>query len=124
MRGAADAPDTDFFALEIFGFFDFGFAHDAVGENVLHRANENKVGVAGEISTDGPLAANDRDGATAAAHRRSYNARRGDVNELKVQIILRIEARFVRKPGQSHSDARRRLEANKFFRRTPPRVCT
>src|SRR5262249_23072477 len=105
----------DAFAFQIFGALDVPFAHNAVSKNVLHRTDKNKISIAAQVSADRPFAADDGHAAVAAAHRRGHDARRGDVDELKVEVVLRIEPRFLGEPGDSHGDARCGLQADEFL---------
>src|SRR5262249_23781538 len=116
VRVAADAADTDSLAFQIFRSFDVRLSHDAMGKDIFHRTDKNEIGIAAQVSTDLPFAADDRHTAIAPAHRRRHDAGRRDVDELEVEIVLGIETRFLGKPRYSHGDARRRLQTDEFFR--------
>jgi hypothetical protein len=88
MAVTADAPHTDSLSLEVLRPFDVRLTHNAVGENVLDRADKNKIGIAGKVGPHGTFAADNTDIPIAAAHRRGDNARRRDVDELKVEIVF------------------------------------
>src|SRR5689334_570878 len=117
MTVAADAPDPDAFSFEILRTFNVWLTHNAVGENVFNRADKNKIGIASKIGPHGTFAADNTDIPVATAHRRRDDARRRDVDELKVEIVLCIQPRLLGKPGQCHSDARRRLQADELLGR-------
>src|SRR6185295_14186353 len=74
VRVAADATDADALASQILGTPDVALAHDAVSKNVLHRTDENEIGIAAQERADRSFAADDRHTAVAAAHRGSDDA--------------------------------------------------
>jgi hypothetical protein len=104
------------FPPQILGTLDLALAHDAVGKNVFHRPDKNEIGIAAQISANRSLAAGQGDAAVAAAHGRGNDAGRGYIDELKIEIVLRIKTRFLGKPRHRHSDARRGLQADELFR--------
>ena len=102
MGVTAEAADSDLLALEILRALDVGLAHDAVGQEVFHAADEDQI--VGALHDGAHVAdrAGDADLGVAAECGRCGNGRGGNKNQIEIEIVLLEQARF---PG----DPRHRL---------------
>ena len=110
-------PTPILLAFQVFRPLDLGLAHDAVSKNVLHRTDENEIRIAAQVSADRSFATDDGHTAVAAAHRGSHDARRGDIDQLKVEIVFRIEPRFLGEPRHAPWRCSARIEDRQVSRR-------
>src|SRR3989338_8435942 len=85
---AADAAYGDLLAPEVFGLLPGSSRHDALRHDVFYAADEDQVRGALNVGADIADPAGQGHLGVAAKHCRSDHAGRGDINQLKVEIVL------------------------------------
>src|SRR3989338_5800396 len=85
---AADAAYGDLLALEIFGLLQVSSRHDALGHDVFYAAYEDEVRGALNVGANVSYSAGQGHFRVTAQHGGSDHAGRGDINQLKVEIVL------------------------------------
>ena len=118
MRVPADAAHTDPFALQILRSLDIATSDQRLGHDVFDAAGENHVRRPFYVSSHVTNAAGYGHFGVAAQQRRRDDARRGNKDQIEVDVVFLEETRFLRDPGKGLGHYAGGMHADEFIRRS------